>query len=333
MHSDKKTAGISFAEKLLYPFKSGKKSKAAYFAHCALRGLVPPFVCGIRLPGLIERGLEKYDINAVGDRVDYYNKLSVRKPLSSDAPRLSEHRMGFKGQVYYFDTREFTRFFPQDLRWRHLPGDITEIPPEPTIVKSRPIAGDNANAVLLNLNKVRHFIFVDDKIPFSRKQDVAVFRGKVRNKQKRIDLFRLHFGDALCDLGDTSGQSSDPNEWKTGKLTLRQQLESKFILAIEGNDVASNLKWVMSSNSIAMMPKPEFETWFMEGRLIPGVHYIEIAPDYSDLIEKIKYYGSHPEEAAGIIDNAHRHVRQFMDPRRERLVSLLVMKKYFAYTN
>ena len=50
--------------------------------------------------------------------------------------------------------------------------------------------------------------------------------------------------------------------------------------------MSSNLKWIMSSNSIAVMPRPEFETWFMEGRLIPGVHYIEINRDYSDLDEK-----------------------------------------------
>lgn len=333
MQSDKKNARQCLVQRLLYPLRSGKKSKFSYFVVCALRGLVPSDVCRIRLRGILERGLAKYDRNAVDDRVNYYNKLSAKTPLSPDSPRLSEQRIGFKGQVYYFDTREFTRFFPQDLRWRHLPGDITEIPPEPTIVKSRPIAGDNANAVLLNLNKVRHFIFADDKIPFSRKKDVAVFRGKVRNKRKRIELFRKHFGNPRCDLGDSSGKSNDPDDWKTDKLTLRQQLEFKFVLAIEGNDVASNLKWVMSSNSIAMMPKPEFETWFMEGRLIPGVHYIEIAPDYSDLIEKIEYYGSHLDEAARIIDNAHSYVRQFMDSGRERLISLLVMKKYFTHTN
>ena len=68
-------------------------------------------------------------------------------------------------------------------------------------------------------------------------------------------------------------------------------------MALEGNDVASNLKWVMSSNSIAVMPRPTCETWFMEGKLIPNYHYIEIKPDYSDLPEKLQYYIDHPEEA------------------------------------
>lgn len=74
-------------------------------------------------------------------------------------------------------------------------------------------------------------------------------------------------------------------------------MDYKFIMALEGNDVASNLKWVMSSNSIAVMPRPTCETWFMEGKLIPNYHYIEIKPDFTDLEERLKYYIEHPEEA------------------------------------
>ena len=40
------------------------------------------------------------------------------------------------------------------------------------------------------------------------------------------------------------------------KVSIDYHLKHKFILCIEGNDVASNLKWVMSSNSVAVMPKP-----------------------------------------------------------------------------
>ena len=85
----------------------------------------------------------------------------------------------------------------------------------------------------------------------------------------------------------------------------------------------------MSSNSIAVMPRPLFETWFMEGRLIPNYHYIEVKPDFSDLLERMDYYSAHPEEAEAIIKHAHEYVDQFRNSRRERLISLLVLKKYF----
>ena len=98
---------------------------------------------------------------------------------------------------------------------------------------------------------------------------------------------------------------------------------------MEGNDVASNLKWVMSSNSIAVMPKPKYETWFMEGKLKGNYHYIEIKEDYSDLEEKLTYYIEHTNEALEIVNNAHKFVDAFRDPNKEDLIALLVLKKYF----
>src|SRR5690606_29582030 len=94
--------------------------------------------------------------------------------------------------------------------------------------------------------------------------------------------------------------------WLTEKLSIDAHLDYKFILALEGNDVATNLKWVMSSNSLAVMPIPKFETWFMESTLIPDFHYVCIKDDYSDLEEKLKHYIQHPNEALKIIANAHR---------------------------
>lgn len=93
-----------------------------------------------------------------------------------------------------------------------------------------------------------------------------------------------------------------------------------------------NLKWVMSSNSVGVMPRPKYESWFMEGRLQPGVHYIEIKDDYSDLEDKIQYYSTHVEEAEAIIRNAHAFVEQFRDKEREELISILVLEKYFRHT-
>ncbi|GAQ49011.1 TPA: glycosyltransferase [Flavobacterium psychrophilum] len=89
----------------------------------------------------------------------------------------------------------------------------------------------------------------------------------------------------------------------------------------------------MSSNSIAVMPKPTCETWFMEAKLIPNFHYIEVNPDFSDLEVKIQYYLKHPEKALEIIKNANEYCAQFFDYKREKIISLLVMVKYFEKTN
>ena len=38
--------------------------------------------------------------------------------------------------------------------------------------------------------------------------------------------------------------------------------------------------WAMSSNSVCVMPKPKYESWFMEGKLKDGVHYIKVKDDF-----------------------------------------------------
>ena len=62
-------------------------------------------------------------------------------------------------------------------------------------------------------------------------------------------------------------------------------------------------------------------------------HYIEVKDDFSDLEERLTYYIEHPEEAEAIIQHAHEYVDQFRDEAREKLISLLVLKKYFDITN
>jgi hypothetical protein len=136
----------------------------------------------------------------------------------------------------------------------------------------------------------------------------------------------------MCDIGQTNKPKEDV-PWEKKRMTIEDQLKYKFILSIEGNDVATNLKWIMSSNSLAFMIKPKYDSWFMEERLIPGHHYVLIKDDYSDMEEKMKYYSQHTDESLAIIKNAQDYMEQFRDMKREDLISLLVLKKYFEYSN
>lgn len=114
------------------------------------------------------------------------------------------------------------------------------------------------------------------------------------------------------------------------KLPLNTRTTAlKIHIKHRGKDVATNLKWIMASNSLCFMPRPEFETWFMEGILKPGIHYVEIRQDYSDLEEKLNYYIKHTDEALKIIRNANSHVARFFDPDLEDLIMLRVLSQYF----
>lgn len=315
---------------LIYHLKSGKNVKALFFACGALRDIVPDAWYRARKSAILRDVENRSDYSYILDRVNYYNKLDAPASLGTDSILAGNIHKAKHFSSYYYDTREISHYFPASAKVRLEWGDVTTVPPFPSIVKSRPIAGDNLNSVVLKLDKIRHFITVNDPVKWDDKLPIVYFRGKIPHKEKRERFFNLYFDNPLCNLGDSSRHGNP--KWKVAKSTIREHLNYRYILALEGNDVASNLKWVMSSRSLAVMPKPEFETWFMEGRLIPDVHYLEIREDYSDLEERIAYCESHPEFVQNIIKNANEYMAQFADSRRERIISLLVFEKYLRLT-
>lgn len=321
--------------RLKFILNNGKNPKWKYFLGSYLYLLIPPVLLRRRCKRILRSLPKREDYKELTARRDYYCNLSPGTPLGPDAGAIRAIKPK-RQKVYAFDTLRYARWFPLSLKLRLLPGDITYVPEHPSVMKSRPIApagemGRLANSTLLKLDRVRHFIFTKDNLPFREKKDMALFRGKVGGKEARRQLMLKYHGHRLVDAGDV-GRNPEQPQWATPKLTIGEQLEYKFILAIEGNDVASNLKWVMSSNSVAVMPRPTYETWFMEGTLIPGYHYVEIKPDYTDLEEKLEYYLGHPEEAEEISRHANRYVDRFRDHDKERAVSLLVLQKYFECT-
>ncbi|MFR9567099.1 MAG: glycosyl transferase family 90, partial [Rikenellaceae bacterium] len=267
---------------LLHKLNSGKNSKQIYYIKSLLRLLTPPFIAQWRR-SLVIRSFERMDDEQrayIEDRVNYYCKLPMGSTLPADAKTLSEHKYGAKRDypsVYFFDTKEYTRLFSGRLKWSYCMGDVIHVPDAPSIIKSRPLCEGNENSVVMKLNKVRHFIFLHDETPFSKKLDIVVFRGAVRMKPGRREFVEKFFDNPLFNIGDVDKPSEVNPLYKREKMTIEEHLNYKFIMALEGNDVASNLKWIMSSNSVAVMPRPTCETWFMEGRLKPNYHYIEVA--------------------------------------------------------
>lgn len=303
-----------------------KNSKLSYYLSHVLRYLLPAAISRSQRPRILEQK-KHYDADYLAQRVNYYNKMD--KPLLLvDTPSVTtiEKFKKTKGWTYFFDIHSIVRYFSASHQFSYLNGDITTVPDQPTFLKSRPINDDNYNSVILKLNKIRHFKFVNDTKPYNEKKDMAAWRG-VGYQPHRLVVIKQFYNHPMCNIGQTKPYNGDV--WEKGFMSIEEQLDYKFLLAIEGNDVATNLKWAMSSNSVVIMSKPKYETWFMEGRLEAGKHYVEVKDDYSDLIEKMEYYLAHEEEALEIIKNANLWTEQFKDKKREKLLSLMVVDKYF----
>ncbi len=297
-----------------------------YYATGVARELMPRSLFRFE-PDAIFRELEDTGaLPALLERVNYYNSLVAD---GHTLPSTRVDAIDRSRSRYFIDLAEHLRFFPAHLKIDTLFGDITHVPPVPSVLKSRPIDGDNINSVVLNLDKFRHFRLFHDPVPFSKKTPKAVWRGSMNNPL-RAALVSGHANSPFCDVGHVSRNLTEVPP--KGELSPVQQFAYRYIISVEGCDVATNLKWVMASNSVCIMPRPRYETWFMEGRLIPDYHYVEVRNDFSDLQEKIEALEADPMRAREIVANANRHIGMFLERRNEKLTSLLVLQKYFEAT-
>ncbi|MDE0904083.1 MAG: glycosyl transferase family 90 [Planctomycetota bacterium] len=286
---------------------------------------IPAVLFRRRLQGLLRKVDEHPERDRLRSRADYY--IQCDEPFEVCGGTRIGNFQDWVHSSYYFDIRRVLRYFPAHLGFEYRFGDETDPPERPTLTKARLIGEGGRRSVILKLNQVRHYRFVNDRVPYEAKEDRLVWRGNV-TRPWRAEVVRRYHADPSCDVGRTN-HPEGPEQGYKPRLSISEQLRHKFILCVEGNDVATGLKWVMSSNSLCFMARPRFETWFLEGRLEPGRHFVEVAADHSDLLERVEEYRARPEEAMEIVRNANEHVRQFRDRRSETLVSLLVLARYF----
>jgi hypothetical protein len=300
-------------------------AKVFYYARNVMRDIAPQALFRRRLTGRLEKA--RLSDEPARWRLNYYNKLQDAFSPSPAAVRLD--KLPSTPTMYYYDLKEFARYFDPALLVDVEFGDVIEVPKVPTLVKDRPISADDSNAVIMKFNKFRHFHMPADATAFADKRPAMVWRGDLNNPK------RTRFLDAVrdlpfCDAG--SHKPYAPAEYSKPFLSISQQLRYRYIVSLEGNDVATNLKWILNSNSLCLMPLPTYETWFAEKQLEAGVHYVPLDPDFADVADKVRYFEQHPAEAQRIIAAANAYCRQFSNEQAEQAISLLVLYKYFVFS-
>ena len=272
------------------------------------------------------RTLSELDRIRLMKRVNYYLRGNDQFQLPDDAPPFKLFEAG--SSSYRCDLSNILKFFPGKSQILYRFGDSTEPVTIPTLVKARQISKDSDKSVLMRFDSYRHYVWYSDSLPFNDKIDKVVWRGGLNAKPQRISLIKSWQGHHLCDLEVVSGDLTPKIKQKL-YLSPQQQLNYKFILSIEGNDVATNLKWILASNSLCVMPRPTKESWFMEGLLRPWEHFVPVLPDFSDLGDIIQTCLREPLLCKQIIRNANSWCKDFMDLRLETAIGVEVMKKYF----
>lgn len=175
--------------------------------------LIPDNYYRSHLKTKLEAARKRPDYEYMKKRVDYYirikdtwkiastNKTEKGKSIFFYTGTLGGYTRKMFHTAYYFDQHDVTRWFPKSLRWNFCPGDVYFTPDVPTVVKSRLLTADNQNSVILKLDKLRHFLFVNDEKSFREKKDMAIFRGKIRQSRVREKFLQLYFNHPLFDCG------------------------------------------------------------------------------------------------------------------------------------
>ena len=241
------------------------------------------------------------------------------------------------------------------------------------LIPARHLKSPNENKryqpIIMPFTIFRHFNYADlravstDDVPWENKKEAAVWRGTMTNWKPispipnltfqdicnfnpRCVLVERHWNSSLIDVGITKIPPNRPNKILEQKgipkyilkngLSIADQLRYKAIISIEGNDVATGLKWQLLSNSVVIMPVPTRTSYAMEEALEPWVHFVPIErEDMSDLEDKMQWVLEHDREARTIAERGKLFVADLLfheDSAKDNdEIYTEILKRYFQF--
>ena len=167
---------------------------------------------------------------------------------------------------------------------------------------------------------------------WSKKVPTAIFRGSSTGIGTTISTnMRLKIADLSHKLANPNFLDAGITKWnmrprlsidpKTKKLNIHtidtdsfefnlvdekspeEQSKYRYIINIDGHSSAYRLALELSMGSVILKVDSKYSLWFSR-YLKPWTHYIPVASDLSDLIEKIEWAHKHDEECQKIANNA-----------------------------
>jgi hypothetical protein len=183
---------------------------------------------------------------------------------------------------------------------------------------------------------------ISDNIDFRHKENKLFWRGSSTghddiNINKRYQIISKNFhANPEFDLGFSgfcqnvyTNNTEEFNKLRKDFLDKEQQTKFKFILNIEGNDVASSFPWALASNCCPLHNYPfEYETIIFGCNLEPFVHFVPINNDGSDLIEKYNWCMNNLDTCEKIAENGKIYMEKYL---REDLFDDIITRFFNLY--
>ena len=199
---------------------------------------------------------------------------------------------------------------------------------EEVIVYNRPY--DNRNQIIFPLENYQspNSVFNNDTLSFNNKKNGILWRGATTgyttmSKNKRCNIVTSNFSahddidlgfNVLCQQIYANNKELLDKYCKPSK-TIKEQLDYKFVLNIEGNDLTSSFPWALASNSCPLHNYPfSHESYFFGKGLEPYVHFVPIKNDGSDLVSQYHWCLENLEKCEEIANNGKKYMQDYLDP-------------------
>jgi len=177
-------------------------------------------------------------------------------------------------------------------------------------------------------------MYINDTIPFKNKANKLIWRGgstgdeeiqknvryhvvsKNINISNKIDIGFSHF----CQCTYENNKNAYSNLLKNN-ISREEQLNCKFILNLEGNDVGSSFPWALASNCCPLHNYPfKYESYIFGKGIIPYVHFVPIKSDGSDLQSQMKWCFENIDKCEEIAYNGKKYMEQYLDVKLYRKI-------------
>ncbi|XP_029663410.1 protein O-glucosyltransferase 2-like isoform X1 [Formica exsecta] len=155
-------------------------------------------------------------------------------------------------------------------------------------------------------------------LSWENKTEQLFWRGRDSRRERLdlIDISRKHpelfnvsitnfffFRDEMDKYGPTQNHVSFFNFFKY-----------KYQLNIDGTVAAYRFPYLLAGDSLVFKQESNYYEFFYKD-LIPGLHYVPVKSDLSDLVEKIMWAKGHDEDGLKIVKSARQFARDNLLPR------------------
>jgi hypothetical protein len=183
--------------------------------------------------------------------------------------------------------------------------------------------------------KIKVILDATDDIIFKNLSDVLIWRGATTGRihgtgrhcqNNRLEFIEQFKGIPSFDMGFTF--SYQENYWGSNRSEIKRRvgalmkrsipigniLQSKCILCLEGNDWSTTFIYALASRGCAFHTYPFTAENILFGDIpTPWEHFVPVAVDGSDLIEKYGWCMANKVKCNEIADNGRRYIMPYLN--------------------